>query len=167
MLKKLFKDKRDEGFTIIEVLIVLAIAGLILVIVLVAVPQLQRNQRNEGRRADAARVGTAVSNWMANNNGGIFPTATGAPKTAALNSVLADVGNVGQFTLTAGTTFDSVAGVSAGTSVTNLSDIRIVTGAVCTGSGVAGSTGATSRQFAIIYATEGNGGSAQSQCIAV
>jgi prepilin-type N-terminal cleavage/methylation domain-containing protein len=45
--------KRDPtralGFTIIEVLIVLAIAGLVLLIVFFAVPSLQRNQRNTSR----------------------------------------------------------------------------------------------------------------------
>jgi len=46
--------KRTEGFTIIEVLIVLAIAGLILLIVFIAVPALQRNARNTQRKNDIA-----------------------------------------------------------------------------------------------------------------
>lgn len=170
MFKNLTKEKRQKGFTIIEVLIVLAIAGLIMVIVLVAVPQLQRNQRNEGRRADAARVGTAASNWMANNSGAVIPTA-GVPQTNALNAIRNDVGNLGQYQTA---NIGSVGGTSGGTSVTNLNDIRIVTGAICTGSGIAGTTGAgtppvvaTSRQLAIIYATETNGGGAQPQCIGI
>ncbi len=77
------KKKDNAGFTIIEVLIVLAIAGLILVVVLIAIPQLQRNQRNEQRRSVAARVTTEISNFAGNNNGDL-PVAeangsTGAP----------------------------------------------------------------------------------------
>ena len=71
MLNKL---KKQSGFTIIEVMIVLAIAGLILVVVLVAVPQLQRNQRNEARRSIVARVVTEVNTFSGNNNGRI-PTS--------------------------------------------------------------------------------------------
>jgi prepilin-type N-terminal cleavage/methylation domain-containing protein len=42
--------KKHQGFTIIEVMIVLAIAGLILLIVFIAVPALQRNGRNYDRK---------------------------------------------------------------------------------------------------------------------
>lgn len=68
MLNK-YKAKREEGFTIIEVLIVLAIAGLIMVIVFIAVPQLQRNQRNEARNNDARLLANAVGDCMSNRNG--------------------------------------------------------------------------------------------------
>lgn len=67
MSKNLIKDNR--GFTIIEVLIVLAIAGLIMVMVFVAVPNLQRNQRNSGRRNEAARILTAANNFVTATNG--------------------------------------------------------------------------------------------------
>jgi len=74
---KLTKKKLQEGFTIIEVMIVLAIAGLILVVVLVAIPQLQRNQRNNARQSISARITTEVSNFAGNNNGNIPNAATG------------------------------------------------------------------------------------------
>ena len=61
--------KLTKGFTIIEVLIVLAIAGLILAIVFLAVPALQRNSRNTGIRSDAAGVLAAVNDFIANNQG--------------------------------------------------------------------------------------------------
>lgn len=78
MLKNLLnKRKLQKGFTIIEVLIVLAIAGLILVVVLIAIPQLQRNQRNEARRSIVARMVTEFNNYAGNNNGNL-PAATGA-----------------------------------------------------------------------------------------
>jgi prepilin-type N-terminal cleavage/methylation domain-containing protein len=63
------KSKLQQGFTIIEVMIVLAIAGLILVVVLIAIPQLQRNQRNQARQSVANRIVTEISNYAGNNNG--------------------------------------------------------------------------------------------------
>ena len=81
MLRKLNnKRKLQKGFTIIEVMIVLAIAGLILVVVLLAIPQLQRNQRNEARRSAAARIVAEINNFGGNNNGKypIASTSTGA-----------------------------------------------------------------------------------------
>lgn len=65
------KNKREQGFTIIEVMIVLAIAALILVVVLIAVPQLQRNQRNSARRDIAGRIKAEIDNFAGNNNGTI------------------------------------------------------------------------------------------------
>jgi prepilin-type N-terminal cleavage/methylation domain-containing protein len=67
----MFKNlkKRTEGFTIIEVLIVLAIGGLIMLIVFLAVPALQRNQRNNARNSDATRWAAAVTECLANRNG--------------------------------------------------------------------------------------------------
>jgi prepilin-type N-terminal cleavage/methylation domain-containing protein len=67
MLTKL--RNKNEGFTIIEVLIVLAIAGLILLIVFLAVPALRRNARNTQRTDDAAKVGAQVSECLNNRNG--------------------------------------------------------------------------------------------------
>lgn len=67
MRKKL--QKRNQGFTIIEVMIVLAIAALILLIVLLAVPALQRNSRNTAIKNDAAAVVGGVSEFASNNDG--------------------------------------------------------------------------------------------------
>ncbi len=70
-MKQPILKRNEQGFTIIEVLIVLAIAGLILVIVFLAVPALQRNSRNTQRTNDAARTASAVNECLANNNGKI------------------------------------------------------------------------------------------------
>jgi prepilin-type N-terminal cleavage/methylation domain-containing protein len=72
MLKKL--QKKSEGFTIIEVMIVLAIAGLILLIVFLAIPALQRNSRNTQRKSEAAAIASAYSEFV-NNHGGRTPVA--------------------------------------------------------------------------------------------
>lgn len=64
--------KSDKGFTIIEILIVLAIAGLILAIVFLAVPQLQRSARDNQRQNALARVKSELESFAANNQG-IYP----------------------------------------------------------------------------------------------
>lgn len=61
--------KNKKGFTIIEVVLVLAIAGLIFLMVFIALPALQRSQRNTQREDDLARVLTAVNDYQSNNNG--------------------------------------------------------------------------------------------------
>jgi prepilin-type N-terminal cleavage/methylation domain-containing protein len=71
---KLKNIKNQKGFTIIEVLIVLAIAGLIMLVVFLAVPALQRNSRNTQRRADVSGVLGAISETVANKNGAPIDT---------------------------------------------------------------------------------------------
>lgn len=58
-----------KGFTIIEVVLVLAIAGLIFLMVFIALPALQRSQRNTRRRQDMARILSAFNDYSSNNNG--------------------------------------------------------------------------------------------------
>ena len=51
---------RKSGFTIIEVVLVLAIAGLIFLMVFVALPALQRTQRDAQRKQDMSRLFDSV-----------------------------------------------------------------------------------------------------------
>lgn len=62
-------NKVKKGFTIIEVVLVLAIAGLIFLMVFIALPALQRSQRNTQRRDDYSMLVTAVNSYMSSNNG--------------------------------------------------------------------------------------------------
>lgn len=62
------KSINKQGFTIVEVMIVLAIAGLILAVVFIAVPALQRNQRNSARRNDIAYISSQFKTTLARNN---------------------------------------------------------------------------------------------------
>jgi len=57
-----------HGFTIIEVVLVLAIAGLLFLAVFIGLPALQRSQRNTQRRQDVARVASAVTEYQSINN---------------------------------------------------------------------------------------------------
>ena len=63
--------KINEGFTIVETLIVLAIAALIITIVLIAVPDLQRSARNTDILHDAQNVAAAVQSYESNNQGAL------------------------------------------------------------------------------------------------
>ena len=60
-------NNSKKGFTIIEVVLVLAIAGLIFLMVFVALPALQRSQRDTQRRNDMGRLITAIQNYQSNN----------------------------------------------------------------------------------------------------
>ena len=61
--------ENKKGFTIIEVVLVLAIAGLIFLMVFLAWPALQRNQKDTQRKEDMARFLTSLNNYQSNNNG--------------------------------------------------------------------------------------------------
>lgn len=76
--------KKIKGFTIIEVVLVLAIAGLIFLMVFVALPALQRGQRDSARKNDVGIVLTAVNSFTGNNKGAM-------PTSAQLQSYITDV----------------------------------------------------------------------------
>ena len=59
------KTRKHPGFTIIEVVLVLAIAGLIFIMVFIALPALQRSQRNTQRKHDLAIIASAMDTWRA------------------------------------------------------------------------------------------------------
>ncbi len=135
--------KTNKGFTIIEVLIVLAIAGLIMLIVFLAVPALQRNSRNTSRRSDVSRVLGAVQEVSANSNGAVTTAAI------TVDKVKDAAGTLGYYT--------SIASVNAApttaTGAANTDTIAIYLGSTCD-DGLATKTGATSRQVAVIFAVE-------------
>jgi prepilin-type N-terminal cleavage/methylation domain-containing protein len=62
-------NTKKSGFTIIEVVLVLAIAGLIFMMVFIAYPALRRSQRDTQRRNDVAKVVTAIQSYQASNRG--------------------------------------------------------------------------------------------------
>ncbi len=75
-----------KGFTIIEVVLVLAIAGLIFLMVFVALPALRASQRDGARKNDVGSVSSAVNSYSSNTRGtlpskpadlGTFTEATG------------------------------------------------------------------------------------------
>lgn len=93
MLNRL--KKRNEGFTIIEVMIVLAIAGLILLIVFLAVPALQRSSRNTQRKTDIGRIGSAATTVVSNLNGQAVSAANFSG--GAAGTVTTEAGSLGYY----------------------------------------------------------------------
>lgn len=82
-----------SGFTIIEVVLVLAIAGLIFLMVFVALPALQRSQRDTQRRNDMSRVDTSLVQYQTNHSN----QNNNLPSEGVWNSVK-DVGEGGSNT---------------------------------------------------------------------
>ena len=80
MLKTNTNSKK--GFTIIEVTLVLAIAGLIMMMVFLALPALQRAQRDTQRTDDVARLITQLNQYQSNNRGKLPETASTETYTA-------------------------------------------------------------------------------------
>lgn len=98
--------KQAQGFTIIEVVLVLAIAALIMLMVFIAWPALQRSQRDNALKQDAQSVASALGTFKGNNNGRM-PTATGtaAGSFAAFKTdYVKDTGRVDATNISANTT---------------------------------------------------------------
>lgn len=68
------QTSQAKGFTIIEVVLVLAIAGLIFLMVFIALPSLQKGQRDAQRKSDLSRIATQIANYSTSVRGNI-PTA--------------------------------------------------------------------------------------------
>lgn len=148
-----------KGFTIIEVVLVLAIAGLIFLMVFVALPALQRNQRDTQRRNDMSRLITAVTSYQANNSNNIPVTATGLDanflsdylkQNSDINlSEFKDPSNVNY-------TVNPIALSSGGTgSAGSNPEIRLYTNAYCAGETPTFRSG--SGNIAVVYDLEGSG----------
>ena len=64
---------KKNGFTIVETSLVLAIAGLIFLLAFVALPALNRNQRDSQRKNDVATLADSIKKFQSNNNRGSLP----------------------------------------------------------------------------------------------
>jgi type IV pilus assembly protein PilA len=157
MIKNL--KKKQEGFTIIEVMIVLVIAAVILLIVFLAIPALQRNSRNTQRKNDVSAYLGAVAEWS-NNSGGNVPSA--ATDLTAANTGVNALANTGFLT--------EPTAVLTGTQTNNasLGAMTLVTGATCAqtaGVNNGNSAASTSaRSYVVLYAIENSSGGAVNQC---
>ena len=157
------QTKSNKGFTIIEVVLVLAIAGLIFLMVFIALPALQRNQRDQARKGDVSLVATAVTNYTSNNRGKF-------PETSALrNSLGAPEGSENGSTEFAelSTNINSVAVHNSTTGAVEgtVEDgaIMVYKGRKCGTVSANGSfslTSGTARQFAVVTRLEGSNNTA-------
>ena len=154
MLNKL-KKSDNKGFTIIEVMIVLAIAGLIILIVLLAVPALQRNGRNTAIKNDASAIAGGISEF-ASNNDGIGPNSVASAATGGVVTIK---------NTSAATTAPTAARVQGGTtvaigttSVPPLGTITVILAQRC-------DTSTNARAFAIWYSIENSSNAPQYKCV--
>jgi len=68
-----------KGFTLIEVILVLAIAALIILMVLLTLPAVQRAQRDTARKDDVGKLISAFTEYMSNNRGAAPQVSAGDP----------------------------------------------------------------------------------------
>ncbi len=73
--------KKEKGFTLIEIVLVLAIAGLLLVIVFLAVSGAQKSRRDNQRKNDLSAFAASLELYASNNNG-TYPTVAQAAAAA-------------------------------------------------------------------------------------
>ena len=121
------KLQQRKGFTIIEVVLVLAIAALIILMVFIAWPALQRTQRDQARKSDVALIGSTISTFKSNNRGRL-------PNICELNRLVFRQGG------------DAAVGIE---------QVIVVPGGRCDGNNVR--TGGSPRQAALAFAVEANG----------
>lgn len=159
MLNRLKKNK-SEGFTIIEVMIVLAIAGLIILIVLLAVPALQRNSRNTAIKNDASAVTAAISEFGSNNEGKI-PTTANSSQSGSTVTVGGPTGTTEATAKVQGSTVVRFSGTDP--TATEFGVIVVQYGQKCT-TGSSFTTNGNTRSTAILYNIETSSASAP-QCV--
>lgn len=75
-----------RGFTLIEILIVIAIVGLILLVIFLVVPTMQRSARNHNRKAAVGYTSASLNEYKATQ--GVYPlTASQDERTAFVNGL--------------------------------------------------------------------------------
>lgn len=156
----MLKKSNQKGFTIIEVLIVLAIAALIMLVVFLAVPALRRNQANSARQTDASRVSSAVTECLSNRNG----DPTGCGSTANI-----DVGDTSQLLWDATSVINTAASPSGSklaalTPDADATKVQVTFYAKCNNDGTAAAT-TNKRDFVVLYNKKGSGAGLIPVCI--
>lgn len=142
--------QKQNGFTLIEIVIVLAIAALIMVIVFLAVQGAQRAQRDNTNKSAAGQALAQAEQFLANSSG-VYPTTVmPASYVGSINT------STGAHPTTAVTT-GAVSGVG---------EVVVVTRATCNATHTALATG-NPTQAAVLWWSEGAGTTAATatQCI--
>jgi prepilin-type N-terminal cleavage/methylation domain-containing protein len=149
------QKNKQKGFTIIEVVLVLAIAALIFLMVFIALPALQRSQRDTQRKNDVARAVTALQQYQSNNRNKM-PTSQEMVAGQASNT-----GFIKKYLLAAGDTFQDPDGTPYTFAAYGAAPTAFVSGkmffkasSVCNGEVP---VTATATKMAIIYRLEGSG----------
>ena len=70
------QELKQKGFTIIEVVLVLAIAALIFLMVFIALPALNRNARDQSRKTVQGKVVSAIGTYATNHRNQQYTNVT-------------------------------------------------------------------------------------------
>ena len=157
-----------KGFTIIEVVLVLAIAGLIFLMVFVALPALQSGQRDTARRNDASTVLSAVNTYMSGNSGKFPTTAQLVGSTNAGGSHSSSFKQPSKFVEDVSTNTEGIRVQSRGASTASVKvgEVVVTQATTCGSTGSANSggtasqalTSGTANQYTVTTFLEGGGG---------
>jgi prepilin-type N-terminal cleavage/methylation domain-containing protein len=143
------QKNKEKGFTIIEVVLVLAIAGLIFLMVFIALPALQRGQRDTQRRDDVSKFVSQLTSYSTNNRGALPALGSMTGTNGFLNSYMK--ANDGEFNdPSSGTAYSIVSGDP------DQGQIQYVVGSKCNGENI-GDSGQGNRQAAVRIKLEGSG----------
>lgn len=145
---------KTKGFTIIEVVLVLAIAGLIFLVVFLALPALQRGQRDNQRKQDLGKTVSQLVAYQSNNQGALPADQT------AMNSFRANYLTTSAFADPSdGATYDVTRATAApvgGVPAPAIHTIIIYPGMTCGTGALSGTYSTTARTFAaVIYQEQG------------
>lgn len=110
------KKLSEKGFTLVEIVIVLAIAGLIMVIVFVGVQGAQRARRDAVRKNDNARIAALLEQFRSNSTAAAYPTEAEFDNGGAFNTGYIDVdATFNGYTFTGTGALTACVGTNAGT----------------------------------------------------
>lgn len=143
----MLKANKEKGFTIIEVVLVLAIAGLIFLVVFLALPALQRSQRDTARRQDVGKVVSALQSYMSDNKNALPTSTTGF---ANYYGSLAQAGSGVAIATAATANAASVSAAKASGTGVSEQQVQIFNGLDCDGN-------ANARKAAVIMKLESSG----------
>jgi type II secretory pathway pseudopilin PulG len=174
LTEQTLKGASGAGFTIVETLIVLAVAGLILLIVFEVIPSVERASINNQRKQDVSLILGAVSQYELKDSGN-FPLLCGT----VLKHCSASVGSTNDYFLryvetnltyyTAVTAVQLTPQISGAGSVganANPDTVQVYDFEICdtNGSGGASSTAADYSDVVALYALQTGNGVPQSEC---
>lgn len=157
-----------KGFTIIEVVLVLAIAGLIFLMVFVALPALQAGQRDTARKNDASTVLSAINTYVSGNRGA-FPTTAQLTGSGTATGHATTFKAPGQFVKDVSSNTEGVRVQTAGTltAAVKSGEIIVTQKTTCGATGTKNATtsaatqtlaAGTTNQYTVTTYLEGGGG---------
>lgn len=148
--------RKQQGFTIIEVVLVLAIAGLIFLMVFIALPALQRSQRDTQRRSSLSTFTAQVAAYQANAKGSIPAQSIVDDTTASNNTFITGYMQSNWTDPTTNQAFTPAASDAVLDTSATVGQYFYTTSAHCNGTAIVPNDG-NARHFAVRMKLEGAG----------